>query len=103
MARYKRTRRNRPSSTKSQTLYRRMSESPPEQFEVLNPLPQTLNRQMTETPEQLVRQADIIITGVPTKDYRLPSEWIQVKRARLASINGEIQWPCGTDFFHVDC
>lgn len=33
--------------------------------------------EMSETPEQLVRQADIIITGVPTKDYRLPSEWIQ--------------------------
>jgi hypothetical protein len=36
---------------------------------------------MSETPEQLVRQADIIITGVPTKEYRLPSEWIQVTLA----------------------
>lgn len=33
--------------------------------------------EMSETPEQLVRRADVIITGVPTKDYRLPTEWIQ--------------------------
>jgi len=49
----------------------------------LNPRPWTVNPQMSETPEQLVRKADIIITGVPTKEYRLPSEWIQVSLALL--------------------
>jgi methylenetetrahydrofolate dehydrogenase (NAD+) len=30
-----------------------------------------------ETPEFCVRKSSIVITGVPTKAYRLPSEWIQ--------------------------
>jgi methylenetetrahydrofolate dehydrogenase (NAD+) len=30
-----------------------------------------------ETPESCVRQSSIVVTGVPTKSYRLPSEWIQ--------------------------
>lgn len=30
-----------------------------------------------ETPESCVKKSSIIITGVPTKSYRLPSEWIQ--------------------------
>jgi len=30
-----------------------------------------------ETPESCVRKSNIVITGVPTKNYRLPSEWIQ--------------------------
>lgn len=29
-----------------------------------------------ETPESCVRKSTVIITGVPTKDYRLPSEWV---------------------------
>lgn len=29
------------------------------------------------TPEECVRQSSIVITGVPTKNYRLPTEWIQ--------------------------
>jgi methylenetetrahydrofolate dehydrogenase (NAD+) len=30
-----------------------------------------------ETPETCVRQSSIVVTGVPTKAYRLPTEWIQ--------------------------
>ncbi|KAL7530577.1 hypothetical protein ACHAXR_003573 [Thalassiosira sp. AJA248-18] len=30
-----------------------------------------------ETPESCVRKSNIVVTGVPTKAYRLPSEWIQ--------------------------
>lgn len=30
-----------------------------------------------ETPESCVRKSNIVITGVPTKNYRLPTEWIQ--------------------------
>lgn len=30
-----------------------------------------------ETPETCVRKSSIVITGVPTKAYRLPTEWIQ--------------------------
>jgi len=30
-----------------------------------------------ETPESCVRKSNIVVTGVPTKNYRLPSEWIQ--------------------------
>lgn len=30
-----------------------------------------------ETPESCVRKSNIIVTGVPTKAYRLPTEWIQ--------------------------
>jgi len=30
-----------------------------------------------ETPESCVRKSNIVITGVPTKSYRLPSAWIQ--------------------------
>lgn len=30
-----------------------------------------------ETPESCVRMSQVVITGVPTKDYRLPTEWIQ--------------------------
>mmetsp|Transcript_7963 Transcript_7963/g.12462 ORF Transcript_7963/g.12462 Transcript_7963/m.12462 type:complete len:375 (+) Transcript_7963:116-1240(+) len=30
-----------------------------------------------ETPESCVRKSSVVVTGVPTKDYRLPSEWIQ--------------------------
>ena len=30
-----------------------------------------------ETPESCVRQSSIVVTGVPTKAYRLPCEWIQ--------------------------
>eukprot|EP00560_Eucampia_antarctica_P008347 CAMPEP_0197826748 /NCGR_PEP_ID=MMETSP1437-20131217/3657_1 /TAXON_ID=49252 ORGANISM="Eucampia antarctica, Strain CCMP1452" /NCGR_SAMPLE_ID=MMETSP1437 /ASSEMBLY_ACC=CAM_ASM_001096 /LENGTH=376 /DNA_ID=CAMNT_0043427317 /DNA_START=91 /DNA_END=1221 /DNA_ORIENTATION=- len=29
-----------------------------------------------ETPESCVRKSSVVITGVPTKDYRLPSEWV---------------------------
>lgn len=29
------------------------------------------------TPEECVRKSSIVITGVPTKDYRLPTEWVQ--------------------------
>jgi len=29
------------------------------------------------TTQDCVRQSDIVVTGVPTKAYRLPSEWIQ--------------------------
>jgi len=30
-----------------------------------------------ETPESCVRKSSVVVTGVPTKAYRLPSEWIQ--------------------------
>lgn len=30
-----------------------------------------------ETPESCVRKSSIVITGVPTRAYRLPTEWIQ--------------------------
>mmetsp|Transcript_24416 Transcript_24416/g.43737 ORF Transcript_24416/g.43737 Transcript_24416/m.43737 type:complete len:368 (-) Transcript_24416:290-1393(-) len=30
-----------------------------------------------ETPESCVRKSNTVVTGVPTKNYRLPSEWIQ--------------------------
>lgn len=30
-----------------------------------------------ETPESCVRKSNIVVSGVPTKNYRLPSEWIQ--------------------------
>ncbi|KAL3938217.1 MAG: hypothetical protein SGBAC_006824 [Bacillariaceae sp.] len=30
-----------------------------------------------ETPESCVRQSSIVVTGVPTKAYRMPIEWIQ--------------------------
>jgi len=30
-----------------------------------------------ETPESCVRRSSVVITGVPTKAYKLPSEWIQ--------------------------
>lgn len=30
-----------------------------------------------ETPESCVRKSNIVITGVPTKSYRLPAQWIQ--------------------------
>mmetsp|Transcript_19712 Transcript_19712/g.47601 ORF Transcript_19712/g.47601 Transcript_19712/m.47601 type:complete len:385 (-) Transcript_19712:152-1306(-) len=29
------------------------------------------------TPESCVRKSSIVVTGVPTKNYRLPTEWIQ--------------------------
>jgi len=30
----------------------------------------------TDTPETCVRKSNIVITGVPTKEYRLPTDWI---------------------------
>lgn len=36
-----------------------------------------LNKCEGETPESCVRKSNIVITGVPTKSYRLPSAWIQ--------------------------
>lgn len=30
-----------------------------------------------ETPESCVRKSHVVVTGVPTKAYRLPTEWIQ--------------------------
>ncbi|GKY94883.1 hypothetical protein MPSEU_000453200 [Mayamaea pseudoterrestris] len=30
-----------------------------------------------ETPESCVRKSSVVVTGVPTKNYRLPTEWIQ--------------------------
>lgn len=30
-----------------------------------------------ETPESCVRKSSVVVTGVPTKAYRLPTEWIQ--------------------------
>jgi len=30
-----------------------------------------------ETPESCVRKSSIVVTGVPTKAYRMPTEWIQ--------------------------
>lgn len=32
-----------------------------------------------ETPESCVRKSSVVITGVPTKNYRLNTEWIQPK------------------------
>ncbi|CAB9496153.1 Methylenetetrahydrofolate dehydrogenase [NAD(+)] [Seminavis robusta] len=29
------------------------------------------------TPEDCVRESNIVVTGVPTKNYRLPTEWVQ--------------------------
>ena len=31
----------------------------------------------SDTVEQCVKRSQVVITGVPTKDYKLPSEWIQ--------------------------
>jgi len=31
----------------------------------------------TVTPESCVKESDVVITGVPVKDYRLPTKWIQ--------------------------
>jgi len=36
-----------------------------------------LNKVENETVETLVRKSNIVVTGVPTKAYRLPTEWIQ--------------------------
>lgn len=33
--------------------------------------------QCDETPESCVRKSSIVVTGVPTKAYRMPTEWIQ--------------------------
>ena len=30
-----------------------------------------------ETPESCVRKSSVVVTGVPTKAYRLPTDWIQ--------------------------
>lgn len=30
-----------------------------------------------ETPESACRKADVVILGVPTRDYRLPTEWVK--------------------------
>ena len=30
-----------------------------------------------ETPESCVRKSSVVVTGVPTKSYRLPTDWIQ--------------------------
>mmetsp|Transcript_39719 Transcript_39719/g.97633 ORF Transcript_39719/g.97633 Transcript_39719/m.97633 type:complete len:325 (-) Transcript_39719:149-1123(-) len=32
--------------------------------------------EITETQQDIIKKAHVVITGVPTKDYRLPSEWI---------------------------
>ncbi|KAJ1490001.1 putative methylene tetrahydrofolate dehydrogenase [Baffinella frigidus] len=32
--------------------------------------------EVTEAQEELVKRSHIIVTGVPTKDYRLPTEWV---------------------------
>jgi len=31
----------------------------------------------TETAESACRQADVIVTGVPTKSYQLPTAWVR--------------------------
>jgi len=36
-----------------------------------------LNKVDNETVESLVRKSNIVVTGVPTKSYILPTEWIQ--------------------------
>lgn len=36
-----------------------------------------LNKVEDETVESCVRKSNIVVTGVPTKSYRLPTEWIQ--------------------------
>jgi len=36
-----------------------------------------LNKCEGETAESCVRKSSVVITGVPTKSYRLPSEWIR--------------------------
>lgn len=59
-----------------------------------------------ETPESCVKQSNVVITGVPTKDYTLPSEWIventivvnvasfkNVKEDELLNIPGVIYIP----------
>lgn len=38
-----------------------------------------LQQMDADTPESCVRQSDIVVTGVPVKSYRLPTEWIQPK------------------------
>ena len=37
---------------------------------------QLIEAEEGDTPEICVRKSDIVITGVPTKAYRLPTEWI---------------------------
>jgi len=32
---------------------------------------------VAESQEAIVRKSSLIITGVPTKDYKLPTEWVQ--------------------------
>ncbi|KAL3914115.1 MAG: hypothetical protein SGILL_006227 [Bacillariaceae sp.] len=34
-------------------------------------------QQCDETPESCVRKSSIVVTGVPTKNYKLPIEWVQ--------------------------
>jgi len=36
-----------------------------------------LHKVENETVESLVRKSNIVVTGVPTKSYQLPTEWIQ--------------------------
>ncbi|KAL7489037.1 hypothetical protein ACHAW6_014617 [Cyclotella cf. meneghiniana] len=36
-----------------------------------------LHKCQGETPESCVRKSSIVVTGVPTKSYRLPSNWIK--------------------------
>jgi len=31
----------------------------------------------TESSEDVVKKSKVIVTGVPAKDYRLPTEWVQ--------------------------
>ena len=38
---------------------------------------QLIEAEEGDTPETCVRKSDIVITGVPTKAYRLPTEWIR--------------------------
>jgi len=38
---------------------------------------QRMHHATGETPETCVRNSSVVVTGVPTKDYRLPTDWIQ--------------------------
>mmetsp|Transcript_24162 Transcript_24162/g.52613 ORF Transcript_24162/g.52613 Transcript_24162/m.52613 type:complete len:187 (-) Transcript_24162:763-1323(-) len=50
-----------------------------------------------ETPESCVRKSSVVVTGVPTKAYRLPTEWIQpdttvVNVASFKNVDEESLW-----------
>ena len=46
-------------------------------------------------------QSDIVVTGVPTKAYRLPSEWIKEGESRAADHGSDIDSNCPFKINHT--